>query len=175
MDTSPRRQKSLAAIDQIVGEAAVPGLPGLQFNVKAQTTIGIYRGAAVALGRVENHLTNKVSIAVGDTQRLSPLRPVGRNAPTSYDLVAFHFEYVGKIGSNSDFQIEANRRLAVVRHFDIFVQTAIDMPANHKAQCSCGDRPLLAHEGSVREEDARGVVGNGAPRSVIPRSPHWRR
>ena len=169
MGAFPRRSDALRAIHEVVDQAAMPGLPGLQRDVEAQPPVGVHRRPAVAVAGADDHLAAEILVAIGDAQHLPLLRPRRGDAAAPHDLVALHLEDVGEIGADRDLQVEANRILAVVGDLDILVQPAIDMAADHQAQRARRDRPVLAHEGAVGLEDARRMVGDGAAIQQVPR------
>ena len=147
----------------------MPSLAGLQGDVEAQPPIGVHRRPAVAVVRADNHLAPEILVAIGDAQHLPLIRPRRGDAAAPHDLVALDLENVGKICTDRDLQVEANRIPAVVGDLDILVQPAIYVATDHQTQRARRDRPILAHEGAVGLEDARRMVGDGAAVQQIPR------
>src|SRR5271170_2019346 len=162
MSAFPGRPQALCAIYQVVDEAAMPALPGLQRYIEAQPSVGVDRWCAIAVGSADNHLSDKILVEIRDAQHLPLGRPRRGDAPTPHNVIALYFEDIGKVGADCDLEIEAHGSLAVVGDLDILVKAAVDMASNYQAQRARDDWPILAHELTVCQEDARGVVGDGA-------------
>ena len=146
----------------------MPSLPGLQRDVEAQPPVGVHRRLAVAIARTDDHLAAEILVAIGDAQHLPLIRPRRGDAAAPHDLVALDLEDVGEIGADRDLQIEAHRvRLLLVMSISSCSPPSIWRPIN-EAQCACRDRPVLAHEGAVGQEDARRVIGDGAAVQQVP-------
>src|ERR1700683_4641202 len=153
MNTFLRCPKAFRAVHEVVDQAAMPGLPGLQCNVETQASVGINRRPAVALAGSDDHFTAKIPVAIGYPKCFPLRRPRGDDAATPHDVVALHLENVGEIGAHSDLEVETNWLLAVVGDLDVFVQSAIDMTADHQAQRARRDRTVFGLEGTVGEEN----------------------
>src|ERR1700722_4792387 len=122
------------AIRQVVDQAAMPSLPSLQRNVETQAPIGIHRRFAVSLAGADDHFPTKVSVAIGDAQHLSLVRPRRGDATAPHDAIALDLEDVGEIRADRDLQVEAHWVLAVIGDVKIVVQSALDMAAGYQAQ-----------------------------------------
>src|ERR1700693_1066959 len=154
--------KAFRAVDEVVDQAAMPGLPGLQCNVEAQAPVGVYRRLAVAVAGADDYFPAKILIAIGHSKYFPLGRPRGDDVATPHDIVALHLENVGEVGAHRDLQVETKWLLAVVGDLDVFVQSAIDLTADHQAQGACRDRPVFGFESAVGEEDASRLGSNSA-------------
>ena len=56
------------AIHEVVDQAAMPGLPGLQCNVETQAPVGVYRRLAVAVAGSDDYFTAKILIAISSSE-----------------------------------------------------------------------------------------------------------
>src|ERR1700721_324950 len=133
MNTFLRCPKAFRAVHEVVDQAAMPGLPGLQCNVETQASVGVYRRPAVALAGSDDHFTAKILVAIGYPKCFPLRRPRGDDVAAPHDVIALHLENVGEIGAHRDLQVETDRLLAVIGDLDVFVQSAVDLTADHQA------------------------------------------
>src|SRR5882757_5016537 len=116
----------------------------------------------VGLAGTDDYFTAKIPVAIGHPKYFPLGRPRGDDAATPHDVVALHLENVGEIGAHRDLQVETNWLLGVVGDLDVFVQSAIDLTADHQTQGARRARPVFGFESAVGQEDASCVGSNGA-------------
>ena len=168
MGALPGRADRLAAIGQVVDEAAAPGLRWLERDVEAQPAVGVHGHPAVPLAGAHDHFAAEILVAIGDVERLAPLRPGGGDAAAPHDAIALHLEDIGEIGAHRDLEVETHGHLAIVHDLDVLMQPAVDMAGDHEAERARGDRAVLGEEGAVGLEDERRVRRDGAAVQEIP-------
>src|SRR5580704_14307881 len=123
----------------------MPGLPGLQGDIKTQPAVGAYRRQAVAIAGVDDDFAAEIFVVIGESHCLPAVRPRCGNTTAAYDMVAFHFKYVGEVRTDRDLEIKAHWFLTVVRDVDVLVQAPMDVATDHEAQRARCDRAILGN------------------------------
>ena len=109
------------SVHEVVAQAAMPSLPGLQRDVKAQAPVGVYRRLAIAVTGADDDFPAKILVAIGNPKYLPLGRPGGDDVATAHDTVALHLKNVGEVGAHRDLQVKANWLSAVIGDVDVFV------------------------------------------------------
>ena len=84
------------------------------------------------------------------------------DSSTSHDFVGFDLGDIGEIAADRDFQIEVHIRGTIIDDVDVLVHASIDRSADHERQGAHRDGAAARQKIAVGQEDAGGIVGNGA-------------
>ena len=163
-----RRVEMPVAVDQVVEQAAMPGLGRRNPNLEAEPAIGV-GGRLILSPRADLNRTDEVLVAIGRAQPLIGVRPLGGDAATMHDAVLLHFEHVGEVGLDVDLKVEADRAAAVIGDVKVLVHAAAEPAADDEAQAARRHGAVLAEESPIGEVDAGGAGGDGAAVQQVPR------
>ena len=138
-----------------------------QFDLEGDAAIRVDRRTVVVTGR-DRHLAEEVLITVGGRERLLFLGPFRSDVAAPNEVLCLHLKDVGEIAAQRDFEIEANLGPCVVRQVDILMHAAVNVTAEHQAECVLRDRALLGVDVAVCKKDARGDACGRAAVEQVP-------
>ena len=156
------------AVDQVVEQAAMPGLGRGDPHLEAEPAIGV-GGRLVLASRTDLQRTEEVLVAIGRAQPLIGVRPLAGDTAAMHDAVLLHLEHIGEVGQDIDLEVEADRPAAVIGDVEILVHAAREPAADDETQAARRHGAVLAEEGPVGEVDAGGAGGAGAAVQQVPR------
>src|SRR5450631_4218728 len=90
------------------------------------------------------------------------------NPAAPNDALGFHFEDVGEIAADGNFQIESDCLRPIIGQVDVLMDTSVNGSANRQADAMAGNLTLLRGHCAVGEENARGVMRYAAAVEEIP-------
>ena len=142
---SPGAGIALVAVREIVGETAMPAGAGRQFDLEGDAAVRVDRRTVVVTGR-DRHLAEEVLITVGGRETLLFLGPFRSDVATPDEVPGLHLKDVGEIAAQRDLEIEAHLGPCIVGQVEILVHAAVDVTAEHQAECVRRDRTRLGDE-----------------------------
>src|ERR1700730_10664320 len=162
------RPRVLVVIFQTIEKARVPRFSRLERVLEAETTVcidGLFR----KIMRGNCYRAAEVAVAIDCVKLLVCLRPFGCDPPPAYNVARLHLEEIREVATDGDFKLKFYRLHAVVGNVEIFVHAAINPSADGKAERTRRNDTRLRRERTVRKEDARRVISDGAAIQQLPR------
>src|SRR5207253_10436746 len=132
-----------------------------EIDGEADATV-VVNGHATAVDDTRDQRANEAIMLI-PTDKLPAFRqPTGRYMTLADHLLRLHFEDVGKIGPQHDFEVEAGALRTVITNLKVLYDAIGHGTRDDYAQGRACDFAILRHHGRIDEVGARGVIGNGA-------------
>jgi hypothetical protein len=162
------RPRVLVVIFQNIEKARMPGFSRFERDLEAETTVRI-DGLFRKIMRGNYNGPAEVAVAIGCVKLLVCLRPFGCDPPPAYNVARLHLEEIREVATDGDFKLKFYRLHAVIGNVEIFVHAARNPSADGKAERTRRNDTRFRRERTVRKEDARCVIGDGAAIQQLPR------
>ena len=157
---------SSLAVDQMIEQAAMPGLVRARADVETQPTVGM-DGAWSPFTSSYPDRAEEVPVAIGQWSASGAFRTSRCGYGRAGRCDALHIEHIGEVGPERDLQVEPHRLLAMVGDIDVLVQPPSIARPSMRPACVPGRRRPRSGS-SVGQEDPRGVIGDRSTAQQFP-------
>src|SRR5215469_2939800 len=147
------------AFDEVVLANTAPDWPRFEINAEANPAV-IVDGHGIALDKTRDQRATEAVMLIAANQLFTIKLPTCSYVPPADDLLRLHFEDVGEIGAQRDFEVETGALHSVIADFKVLYNAVVHGAREYQAQARGFDFAVLGGDARIDEIGPRRVVGD---------------